>query len=102
MNKISPILKRNCHQHIKKSFPFNNSINYLNNNGYPSCKDCIYYLSTKSYNFTNSKCKKFIKHNFDTGENEFASSNVCRSHIDLCGPEAKSKVLDMSTIVFGP
>jgi len=102
MNKISLILKRNCHLHIKKSFPFNNSINYLNNNGYPSCNDCIYYLSPKSYNFTESKCKIFIKHNFDTGDKEYASSSVCRSHLDLCGPEAKSKVLDMSTIVFGP
>jgi hypothetical protein len=88
------IIKRNCHLHIQKTFPFNNNFNSLNNNGYQSCEDCIFYLSPNVYNFTDSKCKRFIKQNLDTGDKEFASNNICRSHLDLCGPEAKAKVIN--------
>jgi hypothetical protein len=88
--------------HIKKSFPFDNSINYLTNNGYLSCHDCVHYISPKSYNFSNAKCKRFIKHNFDTGDKEFASISVCRSHLELCGPSAKYKISKENGKFLGP
>jgi hypothetical protein len=96
MNKIfNPftLFKRNCHQHVKKSFP---TMQYLNNHGFTSCKKCIHYIESIE------KCNRFIKHNFTSGNIEFASINICRSHLDLCGPEARYKVLDIDGKFLGP
>jgi hypothetical protein len=60
---------------------------YLNNNGFTSCDNCIHYIESIG------KCNRFIKYNFASGVKEFASINICRSHLELCGPDAKYKVL---------
>ena len=96
MNKIFnlfTLFKRNYHQHVKKSFPI---IQYLNNHGFPSCKNCIHYIESIE------KCNKFIKFNYASGDKEFASINICRSHLELCGPEARLKVLNMEGKFLGP
>lgn len=90
MNKINIIKRFFCHQHLKRS-----ELNYINNNGYNSCRDCIYITN-------NSKCKRFFKINNETVEMEYADTKICRTYFQLCGPNALFKITNKNGQILGP
>jgi len=88
--------KRLSHTHSKKSVGLYNSLsnnvfNGFNNFNYPSCDDCIYFIPSDS---EQHKCKRFMKPIGFTGDNiNYVSVDTSRKHFELCGPEAKCKIV---------
>jgi hypothetical protein len=93
------IINRFLHHHSKPIFP----VNFTKINGYPSCNDCIHFIQPNPNDLFSTKCRKFLKKNFITNENEYISVDISRSHYELCGPEAKYKnVADYDGKFGGP
>jgi len=81
------IINRFSHHHSKTIFP----VNFTKINEYPSCNNCIYFFQPNPYELFSTKCRKFLKKNFITNQNEYITIDISRSHYELCGPDAKHK-----------
>lgn len=100
MNNFNKIFLRWGHHDSKSVFPTVVNLQYVKNIGAPTCLDCIYFVPSKYENAPDlSKCSKFAKQEYSSGNIQLEWADVMRISYHHCGPYAKYKETNKSNYI---